>query len=198
MCDSELRQLISDMQIDLMTVKADMKARFKSQADVSSDLQAENARLKAEVTHLKTVINRQATFIANLDGDVDELGQYGRRENVVFSNLHTDSVHTPEKQVMEFCKNIGVEIDRSDIVACHPLPSGNGAKPKRIIARFHDRNIAGKIFINRKKAKHVSSEARSKLAADKDKGFGVAPNLTVKRGKFFGQVNESDRTQDIP
>ena len=91
---------------------------------------------------------------------------------------------------MEFCKNIGVEIDRSDIVACHPLPSGNGAKPKRIIARFHDRNIAGKIFTNRKKAKHVSSEARSKLAADKDKGFGVAPNLTVKRGKFFGQVNE--------
>ena len=190
MCDTELRQIISDMQIELMTVKADIKAQFKSQTDVYSDLQSDNTRLKAEVAHLKTVINCQATYIANLDSELDELSQYGRRENVVFSNLHTDTDHTPENQVMQLCKNIGVEIDRSDIVACHPLPSGNTSKPKRIIARFHDRNVAGKIFTNRKKAKHVSGEAKSKLAVDKDKGFGVAPNLTVKRGKLFGQVTE--------
>ena len=81
-----------------------------------------------------------------------------------------------------------MDVSPADIVVCHPLPSNPG-KPKRFITRFHDRSTAQRVFRNRKKAKNISPDAKSKLAANSGKGFGIVPNLTPKRGKFFGQVS---------
>ena len=184
-------KIIADMsrQRDNLQVQADgMKARIDSQDETIANISAENSRLNVEVTHLKTVLNRQATYMANLDVELDELGQYGRRENVMFSNLHTDASHSPESQVIQLCKSLDVQIDPHDIVACHTLPSSNSSAPKRVIARFHDRNVASKIFKNRKHAKKIPAEVKAKIAANKDKGFGIGPNLTAKRGKLFAQV----------
>ena len=142
-------KIISDLSRhrDELQIQTDrMKAKMDSQDETISGISAENARLNDEVTHLKNIMNRQATYIANLDIELDELGQYGRRENVLFSNLLTDADHSPESQVIKLCKSLDVEVDPSDIVACHTLPSKNSSAPKRVIARFHDRNVASKIF----------------------------------------------------
>ena len=39
----------------------------------------------------------------------------------------------------------------------------------------------------------LKAEAKDKLALDKGKGFGILPNLTVKRGKLFGQVSKFNK-----
>ena len=155
----------------------------------------ENVGLRADVELLKSVINRQAATIATLDMDIDNIGQYGRRENIVFTNLQVTPDQSPDKQVIELCKQIGVEVDVSDLVACHPLPARQGDN-KRVIARFHDREKARKIFSNRKKTKGIKREVKEKLAAQKDKGFGILPNLTVKRNKFFAQVQDFCKNRD--
>ena len=98
---------------------------------------------------LKSVINRQAATIATLDQNIDNLDQYGRRENIVFTNLDVSVDKTPESQVIELCKQVGVEIEKSDLVACHPLPSRDNG-PNRVIAKFYERETARRIFSNRK------------------------------------------------
>ena len=172
----------------------ELKSKLCAYDETISGITSDNTRLRDEVTHLKTVVNRQATYIANLDVDLDELGQYGRRENVVFSNLYINDVTSPETQVVELCNKIGVTVHPSDIVACHVLPSKNDSLPKRVIARFDNRKTANKIFKNRKNAKKIPAENKAKLSANKDRGIGISPNLTVKRGKFFSQVKFFNET----
>ena len=148
----------------------------------------ENRKLRGEIEHIKTIVNRQASYIAEIEGDLDDLGQYNRRENVVFTNLQVNAGQNPETQVIGLCKEIEVDVSPADIVACHALPANPG-KPKRFIARFHDRSTAQKIFRNRKKSKKISPEAKGRLASNAGKGFGIMPNLTIKRGKLFAQVS---------
>ena len=149
----------------------------------------QNAALRSDMELLKSVVNRQAATIATLDSDIDNLGQYGRRENIVFTNLDVTADKKPDAQVTELCRQIGVVVDSSDLVDCHPLPSREGG-PARVIARFHDREKARKVFSARKKTKQISGENKNKLAARKDKGFGILPNLTVKRNKLYAQVKK--------
>ena len=158
--------------------------------DNSKLLLEENSKLKADIAQMKSVINRQAAYIADLDANLDDMGQYGRRENVVFTNLLVNpDEQNVQAQIIELCNQIEVEVAPTDIVACHALPAQVG-KPKRYIARFHERSKTQLIFRNRKKAKNISTDAKGKLAADNGKGFGIMPNLTVKRGKLFAQVKK--------
>ena len=187
---ANLQNVISELQNSFL----DLSSKFNVADQSISALTSENVKLRADIELLKSVVNRQATTIATLDADIDDLGQYGRRENVVFTNLKVESGENPETQVINLCKDIGVDLDVADIAACHPLPTGTG-KPRRIIARFYERSKAQKIFTNRRKTKEISPASKGKLAADKGKGFGILPNLTVKRGKFFAQVKNFNDTK---
>ena len=187
---SKLTTLITSLQ----TTVSDLTEKYAAANESILSLKTDNIKLRSDVEQLKSVVNRQATAIANLDTEIDDLNQYGRRENIVFTNLQVATDESPETQVINLCKEIGVDVDKSDIVACHPLPSGNG-KPRRIITRFHERAKAQKVFNNRRKAKDIPPAAKVKIAADKGKGFGILPNLTIKRGKFFAQVKTFNDTK---
>ena len=100
----------------------EMKSKLSTYDETISTITADNIRLNDELTHLKTIVNRQATYIANLDTELDDLGQYGRRENVVFSNLVVNDTTSAESQVIELCSSIGVSVHTSDIFACQFLP----------------------------------------------------------------------------
>ena len=163
---ADLKQLLEGLQNHLTEISSKLSDANQSVKTISD----ENAKLRRDVELMKSTINRQATAIANLDSEIDDLGQYGRRENIVFTNLHVSPSQSPESQVIEFCKHLDVTVDKSDIAACHPLPT-QGDKPKRIIARFHSRSTAQKIFVNRKKAKLITPDNKDKLAADNKRGF---------------------------
>ena len=192
MSDIALNQVVAGLQTAVSQMTNDLATIMNTVTqlrDSNSALIEENRAIKADFEHMKCVVNRQAAFIAEIDGNIDELGQYGRRENVVFTNLKVNPDQKPEQQVIELCKEIDVQVADEDIVACHALP-GKSGKPKRYIARFHDRSKAQLIFRNRKKSKLITPASKEKLASDKGKGFGILPNLTTKRGKLFGQVSK--------
>ena len=157
-------------------------------ARMNEDLKKDNADLRSELAQVKAVVNRQAAYLAELDSELDSLCQYGRRENVVFSNLAIPDDKDVKPQVIKLCKELDVEISVEDIVDAHPLPSKTG--PKKVIARFHQRDTAKKIFSSRRKSKLIPDDRKSELAANAEKGFGIQSNLTPKRSKLYSQVAE--------
>ncbi len=150
------------------------------------------AELRGENMLLKQTLNDQAQQIARLDKELDELNQYGRRENVCFTNLLVDSSHIAETQVINLCHEIGVEVTPDDLVlvASHPLPARKG-KAVRVIARFKERSMAHKVFANRKGTKNINAAKKQGLAARADKGFAVQPNITPRRAKLLAQVKDA-------
>ena len=86
-----------------------------------------------------------------------------------------------------------MDVERDDIVAAHPLPTkgrANDKRPKRYIARFHQRSKAQEVFQKRKYCKDIPAAKKKTLAAKPDKGFSIVPNLTPKRARLLGQVKE--------
>ncbi len=153
----------------------------------------EICELRGENMCLKQTINYQAKLIAELDRRSDELNQYGRRENVVFSNIQfDDSSKTVESQITELCYELGVDVQPEDYVDAHPLPGKKSrGKNTRVIARFKSRKLAQNILASRKNSKNIDKVKKASLAADPSKGFAIQPNLSPRRAQLHGQANDA-------
>ena len=136
---------------------------------------------------LITSHNTQQKKIVQLEQDLDDLQQYGRRENVCFSNLKFGDNAPVMQQVIELCDEINVTVTDTDFVDVHPLPTSNG-RAKRVVARFKDRKLAQKVMAARKATKNMNPAKKSKLAADPNRGFGIQPNITPKRSALLAQT----------
>ena len=143
--------------------------------------------LKGENTMLKQTITMQQDKITELEQDLDDLQQYGRRENVCFSNLKFSEELPVMNQVITLCDELNVTVTDTDFVDVHPLPSRNG-RAKRVVARFKDRKFAQKVIGARKGSKNIDPSKKAKLAADPKRGFGIQPNITPKRSALLAQA----------
>ena len=147
----------------------------------------ENAELKGDMILMKTELNAQRAKIVDLEQEVDDLQQYGRRENVCFSNLKFSDTQPVMKQVINLCEEIDVTVTEEDFVDVHPLPSKRG-HAKRVVARFKDRKLGQKVMGARKSAKNIAPDKKKELAADPTRGFGIQPNITSKRAVLLKQA----------
>ena len=146
--------------------------------------------LKGNNILLQKTANDQHEHIIRLHQEIDDLQQYGRRENVCFSNVKFDEQNsslTPLKQVIDLCDGIGVEVTEQDLVDVHPLPAKKGMA-KRIIARFKDRKLGQKVLTSRKNTKNIDPAKKKKLAADPARGIGIQPNITPARSALLSQA----------
>ena len=153
-------------------------------------LQAEFTDLKGVNKLLQKTANDQHRDIIRLHQELDDLQQYGRRENVCFSNVkfdEQDPALSPMNQVITLCDGIGVEVNESDLVDVHPLPAKKGMA-KRIIARFKDRKLGQKVLTSRKNTKHIDPAKKNQLAANPTRGFGIQPNITPARSALLSQA----------
>ena len=151
-------------------------------------LQDELMDHKSEMNKLKLVANDQHEHIVRMHQNIDDLEQYGRRENVCFSNLKFDEQGlNPMTQVIDLCDERGVEVKESDLVDVHPLPTRNG-RAKRIIARFKDRKLGQKVMMSRKNSKNIDPNKKKTLAADPMRGIGIQPNITPCRAALLSQA----------
>ncbi len=173
---------------------AQVKLTISDLHDMIVENRDEIVELRGENLCLKQTINQQARIIAELDRQLDDLSQYGRRENVVFSNIqYDDSTKTVQSQISELCNELGVAVQPEDYVDAHPLPSKKGkgkGNPMRVIARFKSRKLAQDILANRKHSKNIDKIKKSALAADPTKGFSIQPNLSRRRAQLHGQVKD--------
>ena len=167
----------------------EMNNLFEHVSKISRDLailKDENAELRGELMLIKSAFNSQAKKVAELELELDDLQQYGRRENVCFSNLKIDDKPVIE-QVISLCDEINVTVTENDFVDVHPLPSTRG-HAKRVIARFKDRKLGQQVMGARKSAKNIGDNKRKLLAADPTRGFGIQPNITPKRAALLKQA----------
>lgn len=188
----QLFEHLTNLQVQLQEATSSLK----SSAQFMDIIKQENVQLRSELAQVKVVVNRQAAYLAQIDSEIDNLAQYGRRENIVFSNLAVGDEQDVKSQIVNLCKEIDVEVHDTDFVDAHVLPGKTGA-PKRYIARFHDRSKVKKIFKNRRKTKDVPANRKSELAINDSKGFGIQANITPKRAKLLAQVKEFSTSRNM-
>lgn len=181
-------QLLQKLDI-LATQLSQASTDLHSSAEVITQLKNENLHLRSELNQVKIAINRQAAYLAQVDSELDGLAQYGRRENVVFSNLAVAEGQDVATQIIGLCKEMDVNVEKTDFVDAHVLP-GKAGTQKRYIARLHQRSKVKEIFSNRRKSKNISDNRKADLAINGAKGFGIQVNLTPKRAKLLAQVQD--------
>ena len=123
-----------------------------------------NSRLKDEISNLKdTVIkrlqeenqilrqkcNKLEAKIVKLEREQNSLVQYGRRNNIVISGI-PDSIDGSnlENTVICMMSDINVNIEESDIEACHRFGKPDvKSKSNKTVLRFVNRKNCNKIFL---------------------------------------------------
>ncbi len=108
-------------------------------------LKSENDILKTDIFNTITFSEHQANRIAGLEMELDNMGQFNRRNNVVFTNIELSPDVSPQTQVIKLCDEIGMNISQSSFSSCHVQPCKTSDE-KQIIARFKETEIAGKIL----------------------------------------------------
>ena len=115
---------------------------------VIKNLQDENARLKVKCEKLE---NR----VSILDSNHNDLAQYGRRNNVVFSGI---SENVPDNNLESTVISVfDVQIEPRDIEAYHRIGKPT-SKTQKTIVRFVNRKNCEKVLATEKKLLKLSHE----------------------------------------
>ena len=113
-------------------------------------MQDENTRLKVKCEKLENKV-------AILESNHNDLVQYGRHNNVVFSGiLENVPDNNLESTVTSVLSAIDVQVEPRDIEACHRIGKPT-SKTRKTIVRFVNRKNCEKILANKKKLLKLSN-----------------------------------------
>ena len=136
----------------ISSLKADvnsMKDEFLNTKDVIiKHLQDENELLKARCSKLEDKV-------VSLETSVNQVEQYGRRNNIVIPGIPDDSDDDElEDAVTSIMQDVEVVVQSGDIETCHRIgKSDQKTSSKKTIVRFINCKYCKKALINRKKLK---------------------------------------------
>ena len=102
-------------------------------------------KLTSELAITKNVNSYLKESVSSLQRKIISLEQYGRRENIEISGVPKNTADL-EQKLVQLLKTIDVNVQSSDIVACHPLKREGTA-----IIRFQNRKHADLALKNAKK-----------------------------------------------
>ena len=193
---AKLREFLIQENHDL---KLDIKKLLEGQSvlqSLVSGLVKENAKKDREIQRLTS--------------RVDHLEQYTRRENVIISGLKTDhrtyasaatgavssetNENAPnneqqslEEQVIAFLDTVNVQIESSEISACHTLKTKDKSKPPLIVMRF----------VNRKSKVRIMKAAALNRRALRQRDVFINEHLTAKNAAIFREARTLLRNHQI-
>ena len=193
-----------EYQLEIETLRAEVIEIKESQAFICNQYDS----LKAEYDKLIEVNTLQKEEISNLKSQaaalktqeikdsikVDELEQYGRRQNLEIVGVPEKEDENTNAIVLEVAKMLDVDIMSSHISTSHRLPkkkvsSRNNSGSSPIIARFTSRDIRNQIYANRKKAKARFVDLKNFSVSD-TKNIFVNENLTPTRKQLFWKTKQ--------
>ena len=191
-----------EYQLEIETLRAEVIEVKESQAFICNQYDS----LKAEYDKLIEVNTLQKEEISNIKSQaaalktqeikdsikVDELEQYGRRQNLEIVGVPEKEDENTNAIVLEVAKMLDVDIMSSHISTSHRLPkkkasSRNNSGSSPIIVRFTSRDIRNQIYANRKKARFV--DLKNFLVSD-TKNIFVNENLTPTRKQLFWKTKQ--------
>ena len=191
-----------EYQLEIETLRAEVIEIKESQAFICNQYDS----LKAEYDKLIEVNTLQKEEISNLKSQaaalktqeikdsikVDELEQYGRRQNLEIVGVPEKEDENTNAIVLEVAKMLDVDIMSSHISTSHRLPkkkasSRNNYGSSPIIVRFTSRDIRNQIYANRKKARFVDLK---NFSVSDTKNIFVNENLTPTRKQLFWKTKQ--------
>ena len=191
-----------EYQLEIETLRAEVREIKESQAFIYNQYDS----LKAEYDKLIEVNTLQKEEISNLKSQaaalktqeikdsikVDELEQYGRRQNLEIVGVPEKEDENTNAIVLEVAKMLDVDIMSSHISTSHRLPkkkasSRNNSGSSPIIVRFTSRDIRNQIYANRKKARFVDLK---NFSVSDTKNIFVNENLTPTRKQLFWKTKQ--------
>ena len=191
-----------EYQLEIETLRAEVIEIKESQAFICNQYDS----LKAEYDKLIEVNTLQKEEISNLKSQaaalktqeikdsikVDELEQYGRRQNLEIVGVPEKEDENANAIVLEVAKMLDVDIISSHISKSHRLPkkkascrNNSGSSP--IIVRFTSRDIRNQVYANRKKARFVDLK---NFSVSDTKNIFVNENLTPTRKQLFWKTKQ--------
>ena len=161
-----------------------LKAEYDKLIEVNT-LQKEISNLKSQAAALKTQEIKDSI-------KVDELEQYGRRQNLEIVGVPEKEDENTNAIVLEVANMLDVDIMSSHISTSHRLPkktasSRNNSGSSPIIVRFTSRDIRNQIYANRKKARFVDLK---NFSVSDTKNIFVNENLTPTRKQLFWKTKQ--------
>ena len=191
-----------EYQLEIETLRAEVIKIKESQAFICNQYDS----LKAEYDKLIEVNTLQKEEISNLKSQaaalktqeikdsikVDELEQYGRRQNLEIVGVPEKEDENTNAIVLEVAKMLDVDIMSSHISTSHRLPkkkasSRNNSGSSPIIVRFTSRDIRNQIYANRKMARFVDLK---NFSVSDTKNIFVNENLTPTRKQLFWKTKQ--------
>ena len=147
-----------------------------------NQLRKEIKELKDENIQLKQDMEAIQNVNTMLEVQLTDLAQYERRNNIEIVGIEDDvEDDLLEDSIIKIADFMGVNIDYSDMEACHRLPKArNKSLPKRTIVRF----------VNRKHAEVMKKHSK-KLRNLRDNKLGF------KHGKVYVNENFCSQNKNI-
>ena len=131
--------------------------------------------------------NRLKDKIIELEIDLTEWNQYGRRESVEIAGIPESILqHDLEKHIINVLKSVNVNVQHYDIAATPRLGSKKNNKPRNVIIRF----------INRKYA-FLALKNRRLLNKSNFKSYFISENLCPYNRKLFNRLYKLKKQDEI-
>ena len=114
----------------------------------------ENRKLTSELVITKNVNSRLQQRIMNLEQNQAKGEQYSRRNNVELSGIPNSICDEGlENNVINICKESGIDVDARDIEGCHWLLLSRNSRglDKRVIVKFGNRKYAEAMLKDKKR-----------------------------------------------
>ena len=166
--ESNILEQISSSKVDVRS----MKDEFLNMKDVViKRLQDENALLRSRCSKLEDKV-------VSLESSVNQVEQYGRRNNIVISGIPDDVADDDlEDAVTSIMEDVDVIVQNGDIEVCHRIGKSNQKTSiKKNIVRFISCKYCKKALLNRKKLINIDSEMKYNFSRN-NKIF-ISKNLT--------------------
>ena len=151
--------------------------------------------MKAEINLAKAQINTLEKYLRKTNQELDDLGQYLRRDCIEVVGAKAKDSQECNKIVMAMAKEMGFTMQPNDISTSHPLPTPRD-KDDKFIVKFTRRETKDKFYSNRQKiaGRKPSNLPSVKSVLKTDKKLYISESLTPLRRKLFGSVNDARKT----
>ncbi|KAK3107762.1 hypothetical protein FSP39_021717 [Pinctada imbricata] len=156
---------------------------------LSEKLKEQEATIEQQqgsITSLSNTNTRLENRILDLECQLEELEQYGRRTSLRFHNVSIPQSSSTDDVVVSICKDkLGVEITTDDINRSHPIgkPKSNGKA--QIICRFRNWKVKNSIYSMKKN-----------LKGDTDRIF-ITEDLTTYRQRIISEISQAKRQGQV-
>ena len=171
---------------DTHTTVQKLKTDLRQVIDKLNEVCLVNSAMLSKISELVKENNKMYTELENTKIELNELNQYGRRENIEICGI-PESIEPMglEKHVIEVLKSIKVTVSPYQLVGVHRVGKKQNNRPRNVIVRF----------VNRKHA--FMSLKNKKLLKNSNKKYYIIENLCPFHKKLFNRLYKCKKENDI-